>query len=109
MIGANQLITLSSSALTRVILIRNQHTDEQVAPFVFVITLRPRQNGRQIPENIWISLNISLKFVPKSLIENMAALVQIMACRRPSDKPLSEPMMVNLLTHTSMRHSASMS
>ena len=32
-------------------------------------------------------------------INNIAALVQIMAWRRPGDKPLSAPMMVNLLTH----------
>ena len=44
-------------------------------------------------------MNISLKFVPKGLIDNIPALVQIMAWRRPGDKPLSEPMMVNLLTH----------
>ena len=42
---------------------------------------------------------ISLKFVPMSLISNIPALVQIMAWRRPGDKPLSEPMMVNLSTH----------
>ena len=72
-------------------------------------TLRPRQNGRQIPddifkllflyENIGISINISPKFVPKGLIDNMTALVQIMAWRRPGDKPLLEPMIVSLLTH----------
>ena len=50
-------------------------------------------------ENVIISINISLKFVPKGLINNIPSLVQIMACRRPGDKPLSEPMMVNLLTH----------
>ena len=32
-------------------------------------------------------------------INNMPALVQIMAWRRPGDKPLSEPKMVSLLTH----------
>ena len=37
--------------------------------------------------------------VPKGLISNIPALVQIMAWRRPGVKPLSEPMMVNLLTH----------
>ena len=41
------------------------------------------------------------------LINNIPALVQIMAWRRPGDKPLSEPTMVGLPTH--MRHSASMS
>ena len=50
-------------------------------------------------ENFGSSINISLKFVPKGLIKNILALVQIMAWRRPVDKPLSEPMMVNLLTH----------
>ena len=50
-------------------------------------------------ENVRISINISLKFVPKGLINNIPALVKIMAWRRSGDKPLSEPMMVNLLTH----------
>ena len=72
-------------------------------------TLRPRQNGRHFPddifkciflnENVWFSIKISLKFVPKDPINNMPALVQIMAWRRPGDKPLSEPMTVSLLTH----------
>ena len=72
-------------------------------------TLRPRQNGRHFPDgivkciflnkNVWISINISLKFVPKGLINNIPSLVQIMAWRRPGGKPLSEPMMVSLLTH----------
>ena len=42
---------------------------------------------------------ISLKFVPKSPIDNIPALFQIMAWRRPGYKPFSEAMMVNLLTH----------
>ena len=60
-------------------------------------TLRPRQNGCHflndvfkcifLNENVWISIKISLK------------LVQIMAWRRPGDKPLSEAMTVSLLTH----------
>ena len=72
-------------------------------------TLRPRQNGRRYPEdifkciflneNICILINISLKFVPKGQINNIPSLVQIMAWRRPGDKPLFEPMMVNLVTH----------
>ena len=69
-------------------------------------TLRPRQNGRKFPddifkyiflqENVSISIKISLKFVPKGSINNIPALVQIMAWRRSCDKPLSEPMMVSL-------------
>ena len=48
-------------------------------------------------KNVWIM--ISLKFVHKGQINNIRALVQIMAWRRPGDKRLSEPMMVNLQTH----------
>ena len=48
-----------------------------------------------VNENIWIPINISLKPVPKGPINNIPALAQIMAWRRPSDRPLSEPMMVN--------------
>ena len=50
-------------------------------------------------ESIWISIEISLKFVPKGPINNIPALVQIMAWHRPGDKPLSEPMLVCLLMH----------
>ena len=39
------------------------------------------------------------KFVRKGSINNIPALVQIMAWRRPGDKPLSGPMMVRLPTH----------
>ena len=68
-------------------------------------TLRPRQDGRHFPDNIFkcIFLNenvsISLKFVPKSPINNTPAMVQIMAWRRPGDKPLSEPMVISLPMH----------
>ena len=44
-------------------------------------------------------LIFSLKFVPKGSINNIPALVQIMAWYRWGDKPLSEPMMVRLPTH----------
>ena len=73
-------------------------------------TLRPRQNGLHFPDDIFkwifvnengrISINISLKFVPRVPINNIPALVQIMAWRRPGDKSLSEQMLVILLTHT---------
>ena len=71
-------------------------------------TLRPRQNGRHfadmfkcifLNENVWIPIEISLKFVPKGSFKNNPALFQIMAWRRPGDKPLSEPMLVSSLTH----------
>ena len=49
--------------------------------------------------NIRISTKNSLKFVPKGLINNIPALLLIMAWRRPGDKPLPEPMLVRSLTH----------
>ena len=74
-----------------------------------VNTLRPRQHGHHfandtfkrifLNKNLWISIKISLKFVPNSPIDNIPALFLIMAWRRPGDKPLSEAMMVSLLTH----------
>ena len=73
-----------------------------------VITLRPRRNGHFADdilkriffnENVWISISISLKFVPKGPINNIPALVQIMAWCRSGDKPFSEPMMDSLFTH----------
>ena len=54
-------------------------------------TLRLRQNGLHFPdifkciflnENVWISIKISLKFVPKDPINNIPPLVEIMAWRR---------------------------
>ena len=69
-------------------------------------TLRPGQDGPHFPDDIFkciflnenalISIKIPLKFVPKGPINNIPALVPIMAWRRPGDKPLSVPMMVSL-------------
>ena len=74
-----------------------------------LLVKRPRQNGRNFPddifkriflnENVWILFNISLRFVPKVRVNNIPALVQIMAWRRPGDKPSSEPMVIQLLRH----------
>ena len=71
-------------------------------------TMRPWPNGNHfwnifkgifIEWNIWIFISISLKCVPRGPYNNISALVQIMARRRPGDNPLSVP---------DMRHSASM-
>ena len=77
--------------------------------FISLNTLRPTQNGRHFPddifkwiflnENVWISIKLKLKFVPNVPINNIPVLVQIKAWRRSGDKPLSEPMMDSLLTH----------
>ena len=75
----------------------------------YVNATRSRQNGRHFPddnlkciflsENVWISIKISLKFVPRGPINNVPKLVQIMAWRRPGDKSLSELVVVSLLTY----------
>ena len=72
-------------------------------------TLRMWQNGCHFADNIfkciflnedvWFSIEISLKTVPEVPISTIPALVQIMAWRRPGDKPSSESMMVSLLMH----------
>ena len=49
--------------------------------------------------NVWISIKILLNFVLKGSINKIPTLVHTMAWRRPGDKPLSEPMMLSLLTH----------
>ena len=52
-----------------------------------------------VNENIWIWLEVSLKFVLKVQINNIPALVQIMAWCWPGAKPSSETMMVSLMLH----------
>ena len=85
------------------------NTDRHIWDGNPINTLRPQPNGRNFPndifkctffnENVWISINVSLKFAPNVPISNIPALVQTMTWRRPAYKPLSEPMMVSLLTH----------
>ena len=81
---------------------KDYHDGNEVIGDGMVNTLRPRQHGRHLAddtfkcissnENVIISIKISLKFVPKGPMNNIRALVQIMAWRRPVDKPLSETM-----------------
>ena len=71
--------------------------------------MRLRQNGRHfadnffkcifLNENILILINTSLKFVPTGRVDNIRALVQIMAWHLVSTKPSSEPKMIILLRH----------
>ena len=87
---------------------RHTRVDGEERPLK-VNTLRPGQNGRHFADdifkcvflnvNVWTPIKISLKFVPKGPIDDIPSSVQIMAWRRPGDKPLSEPMMVRLPTH----------
>ena len=59
-------------------------------------------------ENDRIPILISLKFIPRSPIDNKQALVQVMAWRRTGDKSLPEPMLIQF-TDAYMRHKGHMS
>ena len=64
-------------------------------------TLRPKQNCRHFPddifkciflnEKVWLLIKMSWKFVPNGPFDDIIAVGHIMAWRRPGDKPLSEP------------------
>ena len=56
-----------------------------------------------LKESDRIPIQISLKCVPRSPIDNNPTLVQVMAWRRTGDKPLPEPMMIQF-TDAYMRH-----
>ena len=63
-------------------------------------------NGNEI-----LNFNTGSLVTPYAVLDHdlhllIPALIQIMACHLPGDKPISEPMVVTLLTH--VRHSASM-
>ena len=97
---------MSSCGVTRP---QNVNSYSFIPTWSWIKTFRPRPNGRHFPddifkwiflnENVWISINIYLKFIPRGPINNIPSLVQVMAWRRPGDKPLSEPTMVRLPTH----------
>ena len=82
------------------------HDSPLVITGEIINTFRPRQNGRHFTddifkciffkENAWIYIEISLMVVPTGPINNVPALIQIVAWRRPGDKPLSEQMLVSL-------------
>ena len=59
----------------------------------FINSSPPGQNGRYFPDDIFKCIRISLKFDPTGPINNIPALVQIMAWCRSGDTPLSEPML----------------
>ena len=73
----------------------------------------PGQNGWHFTGNIFrcifmnekfcILIPNSLKFVPKCPIDNMSALVQVMAWHQIGNKPLPEPMLIQF-TDAYMRH-----
>ena len=47
-------------------------------------------------KSYFISIKISLKFVPKGWTDNKSALVQVMACCQIRSKPLPEPMLTKI-------------
>ena len=83
---------------------KKMHEHENL--LVNVNRLRPKQNGHPFPydivkciflnENVLILIQILLNFIPMGPSNNIPALVQKMAWRRPVSKPLSKPMIINL-------------
>ena len=79
-----------------------------------LITWRPRENCHHFEANIFkcISLNendkilipITLKFVPRHLIENKPALFQVMAWHWTGNKPLQEPVKVSRLIYEKLEY-----
>ena len=71
-----------------------------------VLLIPPGQDGRHfaddvfkcifVNENLCILIWISLKFVPKSLNDNIPTVVWVMAWCQTGDKPLPEPMLTEL-------------
>ena len=55
-------------------------------------------------ENVFISIEISPKFVPKGRNNIIPTLVQMMDWRRPGDKPLFGPLLVNLRIYALLGH-----
>ena len=86
-----------------------KQSNDKCRPSIKLSTLRPRKVGRHFPDDIFIcifsnkkvsiSIKTSLNFIRNGPINSILSLVQIMGWRRPSDKPLSKPMMVSLQTH----------
>ena len=77
-------------------------------------TLRHLQNYRHFIDDIqyiflkgdvFILIKISLRFLPRSLMPNSVALVQVMPWHRTGHKPFPEPMMTQL-TDEYMHHQA---
>ena len=78
---------------------------------VIINILRPRHNGHRFPDNIlkwifvngnvWISIKINLKIVASIPINNIPALVQIMAWRRPDAMLLSDQTIIYIRWYVS--------
>ena len=107
--GLKKCTDIVTYCLLAISLLQTQVQLSPLLPSQWLNSLRPRQNRSHfaenifkcnfLNENIWIPIKISLKFVPIGPINNIPALIQIMAWRRSGDKPLSEPMMVSLPTY----------
>ena len=54
-------------------------------------------------EGVWISITISLKFIPKGPIDYKSALVQVVAWHRTGEKPLPESVLTQF-TDAYIRH-----
>ena len=86
------------------------HLQNQEIQSYWILTHWSRDNMAAISQTtpskafLWVKMlefrfNLSLKFVTQGLINKVTTLVQIMAWRRPGNKPLSELRPLSFLTH----------
>ena len=76
--------------------------------FIVIVIVMTISNALSWMNSFFILIPISLKFVPKGPIDNMSALVRVLACFRTSNKPLSEPMLTQFI-YAYMWHQGEMS
>ena len=101
--------TRTSAASNGIVLLCLEYSYFSTCYINMANTLTRRQDGCHFPddmfkcifltENVWISIESSLKFLCMGPINNIATLVQIMAWHCPGDKPFPESVVVSLLTH----------
>ena len=93
----NEMIFNSPRYLSYVECTRNKpqwNLNQNTKIFIHQMHLKWRlQSGGHF---IYLSIQLSLQFVPQGPIDNNPPLVQIMAWRQTDDKPLSEPMMAQI-------------
>ena len=83
-----------------------EKTDHIIMILKFINTWRHQQNSPQFADNIFkciffnenydTLIQISLKIIPKGVIDNMPPLFQVMAWCRLGDRPLLESVMIQI-------------
>ena len=94
---------INSAAADASVSVDTEASAAALSTLISLTHLDPKQNGRHFADDIFkciflyedcfIAIQISLKFVPRDLINKKPTLFQIMAWHRTGGKPLIEAMM----------------